>query len=386
MSKPLYYQNLYLSNFTSKIINQEFKDGNYHLILEESAFYPESGGMLADKGTLNNQPVISVYKDNEQVVHVIEEEIKDEVIEGVIDINERMRHIQEHDAQHLISAILKQDYDAPTLSHHIHDNFSDTLIQAKEMNMEMLKAVEAKANKLIFEATPIEMLEITKAQLADYNLKDNPKYVEPIRIANISALNDYNACGCLHFDNLSHVQAVKILGFEKAKDNYTVYYTAGAMLLDYLSIIDNNMNELKVKLKANDENIVSKLDNLLTERNDLRNDLNNVKQSLYEKMLPDLATDGIIIYHEPSNNFEDIKKLAFLINNYDQPLVAFLQVQTGDKYQFILAKQKDSDFDLASVFNKLKEEFDIKGGGSKISFNGQIDVNLESIIKKYLFL
>lgn len=384
MSKPLYYQDLYLNKFTTNIINQEFKDGNYHLILEETAFYPEAGGMLADKGTINDQEVIAVYKEDNQIVHVVANEIKEKEVTGIIDMKMRIMHVQEHDAQHLVSAIFKQDFQAQTMSHHVHENTSDIVLKADEMNDEILKAVEEKANRLIFEQTPIDIFEISKAQLADYNLKDNPKYVEPIRIANITALNDYNACGCLHFDNLSHIQAIKFLSFEKNKDVYTVYYTAGSMLLNYLNVINTNMNKLKVTLKANDENIITKMDNLLSERNNLRQDLNNVKQSLYEKMLPELVNDGFIIYHEPSNNFEDIKKLAFLVNNYEQPIVAFLQIQNGDKYQFILAKQKDSDFDLGSVFNKLKSEFEIKGGGSNTSFNGQIDVNLESLIKKYL--
>lgn len=383
MLKKLYYEDINLSEFEANIIKLKKVNDYYHLILDQTAFFPESGGMPADQGTINNEEVINVFKEDDNIIHVVANKIEGKVT-GKINLKQRYLNMQEHDAQHLISAILEQDYQLNTISHHLHGKYSDIIVSGDNINNEILKNVETKANELIFKQTPIEKFSITKDQLKDYHIKDNPKYVEPIRIANIKALNDYDPCACLHLDNLAQVQAIKILGYEKNKKNYLIRFSAGQMLLNYVGMLEENMKPIKLELRANDDNVNEKFVNLVKERNNLKTELNDTKDLYYIKLLDELVKENkLIIYHEPSNNFEDIKKLSNIIINYEQPLVAFLQVQNeADNYQFILVKQKDSDYDLKALFDKLKDEYPIKGGGANNSFNGQVNINLANIVKE----
>ena len=50
-------------------------DGYWHSF-KETIFYPESGGMLADEGTINNLEVLKLKKEDGTVWHLLKAELK----------------------------------------------------------------------------------------------------------------------------------------------------------------------------------------------------------------------------------------------------------------------------------------------------------------------
>ena len=69
MNKYEYFTNTYSFDTTVTAVTET--EGKYELILEESYFYPESGGQLPDKGTINGLDVITVQERNGKIVHVV---------------------------------------------------------------------------------------------------------------------------------------------------------------------------------------------------------------------------------------------------------------------------------------------------------------------------
>ncbi|WP_052314804.1 alanine--tRNA ligase-related protein [Clostridium senegalense] len=75
MTIKLYYDNLYLKEFDSKVEKIEEIDGKYHVVLQRTAFYPEGGGQPCDIGTIDGLNVIYVYEKDNLIYHVMEEKI-----------------------------------------------------------------------------------------------------------------------------------------------------------------------------------------------------------------------------------------------------------------------------------------------------------------------
>src|SRR5512137_1411958 len=109
--------------------------GRIGVILDRSYFYPTGGGQEHDTGILGNARVVDVYKDEAsaepRLIHVIDEAIDGELplgpVTGKIDAERRLRHMQHHTAQHLISQCFIRLFDIESISSNINGYSPSTL-------------------------------------------------------------------------------------------------------------------------------------------------------------------------------------------------------------------------------------------------------------------
>lgn len=385
-TKVLYYDDIYQNEFNAKVIDSYEKDGLYYTMLDVTAFYPEGGGMSHDKGKLNGIEIINVIKKDGEIYHVSAEEISGDV-KGEVDLDYRMLMIQDHDAQHLLTGIFEGDYNLVTVSHHIHEDFtSDIYLEGEdEVTLKMIMDVQKKANQIIRDGSELEIFFVDKSELGKYGLKDNPKYSNPVRITNIKAINDYNACGCLHFNQIANVQAIIILGFENTNRGVKVNFTAGQALINYYSYMTYNMGEVYKLTKSNAQNVVTNVTNLLERSEQTQRDYNELKTKYYAKIFEDLLnTDEKFVIFDEVEDAKDLKGMTSFITRSEKDIVGLLQAHNGDSYSFVLAKSATSDYDLNALLTKLKADHEIRGGGKGQSVSGQSSTNISEVIKNYL--
>lgn len=68
MTEKLYLDHPYLQKFSSNVAQNIDAGEKPGVILEQTLFYPASGGQPHDTGTLHDIPVINVIKDNKQAI------------------------------------------------------------------------------------------------------------------------------------------------------------------------------------------------------------------------------------------------------------------------------------------------------------------------------
>ena len=102
MTTRLYYDSDALT-FTAAVIAH---DGDpTRVVLDQTAFYPTSGGQPHDTGTLGGVAVVDVIDDDERIVHVLAAPLDLGPVEGQVDADRRHDHTVQHTAQHLLSAL-----------------------------------------------------------------------------------------------------------------------------------------------------------------------------------------------------------------------------------------------------------------------------------------
>ena len=69
--EQLYYENPYLKEFTANIIDAKEIDGKFHLILDNTAFFPGGGGQWCDTGKIGNLDVLEVYEKENSKLHPV---------------------------------------------------------------------------------------------------------------------------------------------------------------------------------------------------------------------------------------------------------------------------------------------------------------------------
>ena len=52
-TRKLYYEDVYIKEFTAKVLECRETGKGYEIVLDQTAFYPEGGGQPCDLGTLN---------------------------------------------------------------------------------------------------------------------------------------------------------------------------------------------------------------------------------------------------------------------------------------------------------------------------------------------
>ncbi|MBE9507287.1 MAG: alanyl-tRNA editing protein, partial [Chloroflexi bacterium] len=123
MTKRLYYSDSYCTRFSARVIEQLTWEGRPAVVLDDTAFYPSSGGQPADRGTLGGITVLDVVvrEQDGAIVHVLEHPLSEAKAEGVLDWPRRFDHMQQHTGQHILSAACEQvlDADADTVGFHL---------------------------------------------------------------------------------------------------------------------------------------------------------------------------------------------------------------------------------------------------------------------------
>ena len=90
----------------------------FQIVLDQTPFYPESGGQVADKGVLKNNTdkikILDVKKENNIVVHDVDQLPKDLASELVASVNLERRHLISinHTATHIIHNVLRKNIGA----------------------------------------------------------------------------------------------------------------------------------------------------------------------------------------------------------------------------------------------------------------------------------
>lgn len=104
-TKKLYNQDPYICIFNAKIV--EIND--LEIILDQTAFYPLSGGQSGDKGTINEVSVIDTQIEDDVIKHIMESEPKLKIgleVKCKLDWERRYNTMRLHSASHIMEYFL----------------------------------------------------------------------------------------------------------------------------------------------------------------------------------------------------------------------------------------------------------------------------------------
>src|SRR5688572_25466229 len=111
MTPRLYFDDPALAEFDARVTAAGSWKGAPSVILDRTAFYPESGGQMADRGLLAGAEVVDVQVDDDGVVHHLlaagaqAPEVGAE-LHGSIDRARRRLFRSLHTGQHMLSRAL----------------------------------------------------------------------------------------------------------------------------------------------------------------------------------------------------------------------------------------------------------------------------------------
>ncbi len=232
-TEALYFDDYRFTAFESKAL----KIIDDFVILEETAFYPTSGGQLHDTGTLGGIKVIDVFKQGHVIVHKLEKEPKFKVgekVSGVIDIEHRRQLAQHHTAAHIVNAAARE-----VLGKHINqagakktkDKAHLDVTHYEQISEDDLEKIEKAANRIVESKAEIKKsFMLRKDAEKKYGMAIYQGGAVPgknIRIVEIEGV-DVEACAGTHLNTTDETGTIKILKSTKIQDGVIrLTFTAG---------------------------------------------------------------------------------------------------------------------------------------------------------------
>jgi misacylated tRNA(Ala) deacylase len=234
MKEPLYLRDCYLKDWKTQV---KSANGKY-IVLEDSAFYPKSGGQLWDTGTMERVSdgrvfkVVYVGKFSGEISHEVDQEglkTGDEVGCG-IDWPRRYLYMRYHTASHVLSGLIYKETGAMITGNQIGEDKTRVDFSLDEFDRELITSFGDKANKIAKEAHPVNFLFKSREEvMKDPDLfrlaRGMPEEIKVFRIVDIEGF-DKQVCGGTHFRSTSEIGRLKIVGLEnKGRSNRRVYFS-----------------------------------------------------------------------------------------------------------------------------------------------------------------
>lgn len=375
MTERLYYQDSYLKEFRAKVLKKIKIDNQTAVVLDETAFYPTSGGQPYDKGVIQDVPVVEVAEEGDEIIHILKKELKEKInseVVGKIDWRRRFDHMQQHSGQHILSAAFEKLWNADTVSFYLGDEICTLDIMKDNITSEEVKKAEILSNNIVLENKPIKVYFVNQKRANELNLRKIPPQKEDIRIVEIK---DFDICACCgtHCGTTGEVGLIKILKWEKRGVKIRLDFICGKRSLkDYYwknELIKNISNKLTIK----DTELGEAVERMLEERKEARKESREIKEKLQEyeaKRLigeSSIRDDGIRIINKvfEEKNFQEARGLVQKIINLNDSVVVLAGIKNkGEGAKILFACSRVLKYDMNGLIREAGKFIEGRGGGA----------------------
>ncbi|NHN47593.1 alanyl-tRNA editing protein [Halostella sp. JP-L12] len=194
------------------------------VVLDRTLFYPEGGGQPADAGALSAEGAtwrVTDVQKRDTIYHAVDGDPPAEgtVVTGELDWERRYAHMRYHTAQHLLSALLLEEYDAETTGNQLYADRARIDCGYDRFTETDLADVTARMNELIDRSLPVEWYELDRDE-AEATLDPErtrihllPDSITEVRIVEVSDY-DRTACAGTHVSNTDEIGEFRATGRE----------------------------------------------------------------------------------------------------------------------------------------------------------------------------
>jgi alanyl-tRNA synthetase len=380
VTELLYFDHPLIFAFEAAVIETSPQEqGLTHVVLDKTYFYPTGGGQAHDIGLLDSQSVLDVRKENGTVVHIVQGNISKGTITAQVDKTRRIRNMQAHTGQHILSAAFIHALEAETVAVKMNYNGPSTVdVTLGELSNEQIEQVETLSNQVIME---------NRAVKSYFLAPDDPKLDElrravkfdkvagDVRIVEIEDW-DMSACAGTHFPFTGMLGLLKILKVENYKGGSRIHFAVGHEALDQFRHVHQVATDVSNLLSAGTGDVVDLVQKLQDERQSLSKQVAEQQTALmwFEKLelLNDAMTVGDVrlVKAVVENRTNDALKTLGNLLREESKTVAVIANQQGEDVGIIVSASDDSGIHAGNLLRSIVTDFNGRGGGSEAYAQG----------------
>lgn len=343
----------------------------YHVVLDRTPFYAESGGQVGDTGMLEFKTgdkikVLDTIRENDLIIHVIDRLPSDPELSfrASVDAQRRHRIVPNHTATHLLHAALRQ-----VLGNHVQQKGSlvaDTHLRFdfshyEKVSEDQLKEIERIVNAKIAENIPLEekrSIPLEEARKAGAMMLFGEKYGDTVRMITFDPEYSRELCGGIHVGHTSEIRLFKITSESSvAAGIRRIEARTGEGAVNYLNEQIAELEKIRGLFRSSG-NLVGQIENLQNENEQLRQQLT----AFQHRQNQDLKSKFL----QEASRFEEFNMVAGQVSQMSGDQLKNLTYELGDQLHpavIVLGNAVDGKAQLMVYIDKsLTAQYSLHAG------------------------
>jgi alanyl-tRNA synthetase len=378
MTDRLYYHDSFLYNFDAEV-HSAVETPRPAIILDRTAFYPTSGGQIHDTGWLiSGDEKLRVTEvadtDHGHIVHYLDAPLKDVKpgtrIRGEIDPARRRDHMQQHSAQHVLSAAYIRLFNMPTVSFHMADDYCSIDLDTPALSKEQIESAERLANEVTLENRSVNIRFTTRDEAEKLGLRKLPPAERgQLRLIDIHDF-DLTACGGTHVSSTGQIGAILLRKSEKVRHGHRVEFVAGLRAVSTARRDFSTLTEAAALFSAQLYDLPQQARKSLDEIRSLRkqseqsqDELADAQAAMLLQETPESQGRKLIVHTFSGRDLNFLKLLAQKITR--QSAAIALLATDSPQPALVFAQSAGQPHDMGKLLKETLAKLGGRGGGSK---------------------
>jgi len=370
-----YERDSYLRDLQVDVIRPGEDGGRPFAVLDDTILYPEGGGQPADHGWLNEVRIVDVQRVEQFVRHFLESPLPAGPALLSLDWERRYDHMQQHTAQHVLTAIAADRFGWQTTSFHLGERSCDIELDAPSLSAADLQELEDAAMQAIRSGLPVGGRRVSPEEYAQLDVRTRglPEgYCGDVRLVEIEGI-DLNTCGGTHVRSTAEIGSIKLLRTEPMRGGTRLHWVAAGRVLRQLAEHESRTDALRGLFETSADDLVSAAATRLGELKDATRRMRAFELSLIDQAVEGLIArdDGVVEAHFKGMNGAFLQKIARRFADVAGSRIALLTAASEKGNFFVLAAGEDCPCDVAVAGAEVAEILGGRGGGSGQFFQGK---------------
>lgn len=378
MTEKLFYTDVHTTSFTASVLScEKADDGSFSIVLDRTAFFPEEGGQKADRGTLDQEPVLDVRIKEDTIYHKLAVPLTPgSCVTGEVDWDRRFDFMQQHTGEHIISGLVQSRYGFHNVGFHLGDE-EVTLDFDGVLTLTQLRGIEQEANAIITQNLPVLISFPTSDELALLSYRSKIEIEGDVRIVEIPGC-DICACCAPHLDFTGQIGLIKITAVQKHRGGIRVNILCGRRAIADYTQKQDSVFAISVLLSAKPDSVAGFTSRLKEENQKQKNRLIAMQKQLLEFQIQAVPKDqeDVLLFLEDL----DTPAMRSAVNLLCAKRSGYCAVFVGNDetgYSYILGSQRK---DCLAARQLLSDRLNAKGGGSERMIQGSLKASQAAVL------
>lgn len=382
MTQRIYYREPYRRTFDATVVSSETLEGRSYVTLDQTAFYPTSGGQPFDTGTLGGAAVTDVVdREDGTIAHLVSGSLKPgDVVSGEIDWARRFDHMQQHTGQHVLSAAFDRLFDVRTESFHMGKD-SSTIDLAREVTPAEIAKAEDDANRVVWEDRVVTIRFATAEEAASMGMRKESGRTGTLRLIDVQDY-DLSACGGTHVERTGAIGIIAIGSWEKFKGGSRIEFLCGHRALERFRTWRGALAAVQKHLSVPPIEMAAAVERMQEEAKAQTRSLRGFQEKLAAHEGAMLVSRGgsVIVQALDGWDPQGLKAIAVAATAAN-PAAAVALFTATNPAQVVIARGAKSTVDAGAALKQLAAKFGGKGGGKPdLAQGGGLAASTEDLV------